>query len=218
MAAVDQEDPMQLADELGDVLMQVAFHAQIGQECGEFDLTDITTCIAKKMIHRHTHIFGSDKLDTSGQVAANWEKIKRQEKGLATITDSLKDVPLGMELLLRAAKVQKKAAGVGFDWPDYRGALEKVQEELLELQQEIEKEGALEEEAGDLLFACVNLLRLLKVNGAIALESAIRKFISRFQYMEEEAEETGKNLASLSLEEQEMLWQQAKQVNLLKKA
>ena len=214
MDAVDQNDPYMLADELGDVLMQVAFHAQIGAEYSEFDIDDVTTGICKKMIHRHTHIFGRDKLSSADAVSGNWEAIKRREKGLTSYTAALKDVPKGMSVLIRSGKIQKKAGHVGFDWDDWRGPLEKVLEEAEELRRDVESGKNPEDEAGDLLFAVVNLLRLLKVSPDAALNKTCDKFIRRFEFMEEQSRQQGKDLAQLSLEEQDILWHQAKEQGL----
>ena len=200
-----------LSDELGDVLMQVVFHAQIGAEFSEFDIDDVTTNICQKMIHRHTHIFGKDKLDTAEAVSGNWEAIKRQEKGLSSYTDALRDVPKGMSTLIRSGKIQKKAGLAGFDWDDWRGPFEKVLEEAEELRRDAEAGADPEGEAGDLLFAVVNLLRFLKVSPDAALNKTCEKFIRRFAFMEVAAQQQGKDLASLPLEEQDALWQQAKQ-------
>ena len=211
MDAIDQEDAFMLSDELGDVLMQVVFHAQIGAEFSEFDIDDVTTNICQKMIHRHTHIFGQDKLDTAEAVSGNWEAIKRKEKGLSSYTDALRDVPKGMSTLIRSGKIQKKAGLAGFDWDDWRGPFEKVLEEAEELRRDAEAGADPEGEAGDLLFAVVNLLRFLKVNPDAALNQTCEKFIRRFAFMEAAAQQQGKDLASLPLEEQDALWQQAKQ-------
>lgn len=214
MDAVDQDDMFMLADELGDVLLQVVFHGQIGAEFSEFDIDQVTTNICKKMISRHTHIFGRDKLETAQAVSGNWEALKRKEKRLSTYTDALKDVPKGMSLLIRSMKIQKKAGLVGFDWDDWRDAFKKVQEELEELGRDAEAGEDPEAESGDLLFAAVNLLRLLKVSPDAALNRTCDKFISRFQFMEEAAQGAGKDLAALSLDEQEALWQKAKKQGL----
>lgn len=208
--AIDDHDPFALADELGDVLLQVVMHATIGEEHADFDIGTITDNITRKMIHRHAHIFGEDHCETPDEVLTNWERIKREEKGEKTRVEAMEKLPGSMSSLLRAAKIQKKAAYTGFDWEDYRGAYEKVEEELGELNEEIKQSGDLEDEAGDLLFAVVNLLRLLKVDGDTALNRACKKFIRRFGYMESHAGEMGKDLAELSVKEQDKLWQQAK--------
>jgi len=208
--AIDQADPFQMEEELGDVLLQVVLHSRIGEEFSEFTMDNITDTLCRKMIHRHPHIFASDHFTSAGQVLGNWEKIKRAEKGQQTYAQSMEDVPKSMSPLLRAAKIQKKAALVGFDWPNYRGAYEKVNEELAEVEAELQKGTDPEEECGDLLFAAVNLLRLLGINGDTALNRACGKFIQRFRAMEDICRIEGLDLAQLDLEEQEKRWIQAK--------
>ena len=210
MDAVDREDPAALADELGDVLMQAVFHAQIGAEHGEFTIDDVTTAICTKMIRRHVHIFGKEHADTAKDVADTWERVKRKEKGMRSFAESLRDVPRAMSQLIRAAKIQKKAASIGFDWPDASGAMEKAAEELEELRQAVATGEGVEEEAGDLLFSAVNVLRLLKLSPDTALDGACNKFIARIERMEAAAAASGQRLESLSLEQLNRLWDAAK--------
>ncbi len=211
--AIDKEDMFELADELGDVLLQVVFHGQIGQEYSEFTHQDVVTNICRKMIDRHVHIFGDKKIDTAKGVIASWEEIKKKEKGQKSVAESLRDIPKSMSALMRAGKLQKKAGAVGFDWPDYQGAYDKVIEELEELRDEIinSRQLAIEEEAGDLLFAAVNLLRLVKVDGEMALTRACDKFVRRFETMEQLAQEEGKVFSNLKLDEMDRFWELAKQ-------
>jgi len=212
--AIDKNDPYMLEDELGDVLLQVVMHAAIAEEHSEFDIVNVCDAICKKMIRRHPHIFGEGKANTAEEVIANWEEIKRGEKSLKTYRQSLLDIPAGTSPLLRAEKLQKKASAIGFDWEDYMGALEKTKEELEELEQEIKISGRIEEEAGDLLFAMVNLLRMVGVDGEVALNRACAKFISRLSYMEDAARAAGRDLAKMRLAEQEQLWQASKREKL----
>ena len=180
-AAISEEDWDHVADELGDVLLQVVFQANIGRQYGTFELSDITSHICRKMIDRHSHIFGSDHCDTAEDVLVNWEKIKKEERGYRTQTDALRGVPVGLPPMMRAAKVQKKVRDVGFDWADPRDALKKVREETEEVQAELDGKGQnLENELGDLFFACVNLARLAGIDAESALQKATEKFISRF--------------------------------------
>ncbi|MBO2516605.1 MAG: nucleoside triphosphate pyrophosphohydrolase, partial [Clostridiales bacterium] len=160
--AIDHEDWEHLADELGDVLLQVAFHANIAESTGTFELSDITTAICAKMIRRHRHIFGNDVCEDAAAVSRNWDKIKQEERQTKDQGEVLKDVAVGMEPLLRAAKVQKKARDVGFDWDDPRDALQKVHEEAEEVLQALDRNDSenLQEELGDLFFSCVNVSRL----------------------------------------------------------
>lgn len=207
--AVADGDMPALCDELGDVLLQVIFHAEIGRLAGEFGEMDVTTAESAKMIRRHPHVFGEVQVSGSGDVLRNWDAIKRDEKGGQTRTQALLDVPAAAGALIRAEKIQKKAAGAGFDWPDWQGALRKVREELAEFQEALESGNEMHsrEEGGDLLFAAVNLLRLAGINPETALSEACSKFIRRFAYMEAHA---GRDLASLSLRELDGLWDDAK--------
>lgn len=209
--AVDQKDPAALADELGDLLLQVVFHAQIGKQRGEFNIADVTSNICSKMISRHPHIFGDTKARTADDVLVNWEAIKRTEKGLGNTTQAMEDIPLGMSALMRANKIQKKAAGAGFDWDNAGQALHKIKEETLELEAEMQsgRPEDMEGEAGDLLFAVVNVIRLLHINPEVALLRANRKFIGRFRYVEQKA---GAKLTSMSLAEMDGLWDEAKRL------
>lgn len=208
--AVQEEDLGALCDELGDVLLQVVFHAEIARLAGEFNEMDVATAITEKMIRRHPHVFGTVEVDGSDDVLRNWDAIKREEKGGQTVTQALGDVPKGAGALVRAEKIQRKAANVGFDWPNWRGALAKVREETDELQAALETPDRAHqlEEGGDLLFAAVNLLRLAGVNPETALSDACRKFIRRFAYVEEHAD---RDLRELSLAEMDALWDQAKE-------
>ena len=210
LEAIDAQDEFALADELGDVLLQVVMHAAIAGEHGQFDALDVADGICRKMIRRHPHIFGDAVAKDSAQVMQNWEAIKRQEKAQKSLAQSLADVPAKMPALIRAQKIQKKAAQIGFDWEDYQGALEKVREEIEELCAALDGAGDMQEEAGDLLFSAVNLLRKLGIEAEPALLAACRKFTSRMEKMESFAKKHGKDLAKMPLEEQNCLWNQAK--------
>ncbi len=212
-AAIDEEDWLHVADELGDVLLQVVFQASIGSQYGTLELSDITTAICQKMISRHRHIFGSDVCDTAEDVVNNWEKIKKEERGFKTQSDVLNGVSRGLAPLMRAAKVQKKARDVGFDWDDPLDALEKVHEEADEVAAAIREKDAkhLEEELGDLFFACVNVARLCGVEAETALQKATEKFINRFTSMENAILRDGKALKDLTLSEMDVYWNGSKQ-------
>ena len=212
-AAIDDEDWLAVADELGDVLLQVAFQANIGAQYGTFELSDITTAICKKMIHRHRHIFGNDTCKTAEDVVDNWEKIKKEERGFKTQSEVLQGVTRGLAPLMRAAKVQKKARDVGFDWDDPLDALQKVHEEADEVAAAIAEKNAahLEEELGDLFFACVNVARLCGVEAETALQQATEKFIRRFTAMEIAILRDGKCLKDLTLSEMDVYWNGSKQ-------
>ena len=210
-AAIDEGDWDHVADELGDVLLQVVFQANIGRQLGTFELGDVTTHICRKMIDRHRHIFGADHCETAQDVLTNWEKIKKEERGFKTQSDVLRGVSPGLPPLMRAGKVQKKAGDVGFDWTDPREALKKVHEEADEVLAELDSGGpALAMEIGDLFFACVNLARLAGVEAEEALQKATEKFISRFSYMENAIFHDGKRFEDLTLSEMDVYWRGSK--------
>lgn len=209
LEAINLDDMDKLAEELGDVLLQVVFHAQIAKEHGEFSINDVITGICRKMINRHTHIFGDAKVDSAEQVVGNWEAIKKKEKGLKSHTQVLKDIPAILPALMRSYKVQKKAALVGFDWDKPEDAIAKADEEFRELKQAYQSgnENDIKEELGDLLFAIVNISRFLKQEPEQALTATTEKFIRRFAYIEEHAD---KPLEEMTLKEMDELWNQAK--------
>lgn len=213
LEAIDLGNMYKVCEELGDLLLQVIFHAQIAQENNAFDFGDVVNGLTEKLLRRHPHVFGDVVAHTSAEVIATWEAVKDQEKAQKGLKESyLAGIPEGLPALLKAEKLQKKAAKIGFDWPDYRGALEKVREELAELEIELEQEKAqyIKEELGDLLFALVNLSRLLKIDPEDALGLTIAKFRQRFAIMEQIAGDKEVDLAALKLEELESLWDIAK--------
>lgn len=209
-AAIDEGDPDHIADELGDVLLQVVFHANVGKSHGTFTISDVTTAICHKMMYRHAHIFGTDRCETAEDVSANWEKLKKAEKHLTTQSSVLADVSRGLPALMRAAKVQKKAAQVGFDWDTPVEALPKVHEEADEVLAEIQATRDPLEELGDLLFSCVNVARLCGKDPEEALTWATEKFIRRFTAMENLIISDGKSLEGLTLSEMDVYWNQVK--------
>lgn len=212
MESLDKKEPAAFADELGDVLLQVVFHAEIAEKIGTFSIQDILNCLCNKLISRHTHIFGTDQTENEQEALDLWEQNKKEEKGLLTQTEIMRDVCAYLPALLRAEKVQKKAAKVGFDWDDISGAWEKLREETEELS-EVASSGDtthIEEELGDLLFSCVNISRFLKVNPEEALKKATEKFINRFEKVEQVAESSGKSLESMTLSEMDAIWDKVK--------
>lgn len=211
--ALDSGDDQAFSNELGDVLLQVAFHSVLAKERGAFDFDDVVREICTKLITRHTHVFGEDKAVSAQEALGNWEKNKKKEKGLKTNTELLSDVPRGLPALMRAQKVQKKASSCGFDWEDISGVLEKVKEEAEELAEAADEKSKkkIAEEYGDLLFSAVNLGRFLKVDSEVALTDATNKFIKRFAEMEKMAENSGKDFAELSAQKMDDLWKKAKQ-------
>jgi ATP diphosphatase len=201
--AIARDDLNDLKDELGDLLLQVVFHARIAEEAGAFDVNDVVAAICDKMVRRHPHVFGSDARETGhGQ----WEAIKAAERGEREDQSALAGVALGLPALMRAEKLQKRAARTGFDWPDAAGPRTKIDEELVEIEQASDAD-AREDELGDLLFACVNWARHLGVDPEVALRRANRKFEARFRAIETSG---GDGFAGLSLDEKEALWVQAK--------
>ena len=209
--AIDEASPAHLKEELGDVLLQVLFHASIEEDAGRFNLDEVADGICKKLIFRHPHVFGEVSVSGTGEVLSNWEELKRKEKGQATNTDALEAVARSLPALWRAEKVQKKAKKAGFDWPDVSGALDKLSEELEELKIAVAEGTNGEEELGDLLFSAVNVSRFVKVDTEEALNGATDKFIGRFRKVEEEAARQGRALEGMSLAELDKLWEHAKE-------
>ncbi len=212
--AIDNEDFDSLEDELGDVLLQVIFHANLGSESGRFDLCSIANRECEKMIRRHPHVFLNKNSESIDKVLEKWENVKRKERGNTTHTDSLLSVPSALPALIRSYKIQKKAAEVGFDWDDVSDAFSKVKEEtseLLEIYQGNDQ-ASIMEEVGDLLFAVVNVARFLGVNPEEALNFTSSKFIDRFGFIEKAAKLQGKQLENMSLEEMDKLWEDAKKM------
>ena len=208
--AIDDEDTEHLKEELGDVLLQVVFHAQMEKEKGVFDMDDVADGICKKLIFRHPHIFGDVTVGSTDEILSNWDDLKRKEKKQETDTSTLESVSKSLPSLIRAQKLQKKAAKVGFDWPDVSGALDKVEEELAEVRAAIGGDGDVEEEIGDLIFAVTNVSRFVKVDSERAAEKTCNKFVRRFADMEQQAKAQGKQLSELTLEEMDALWDEAK--------
>jgi MazG family protein len=235
LEAIDRGDDEHLAGELGDLLLQVVFHAQIAADEGRFDIAQVVERIADKMVRRHPHVFGTDSAATPGQVLRNWEALKRaerQEKGHDD--DSILDgVSASLPSVLEAYQISVKAARVGFEWPDAEGVLAKLDEEVAELKAAVRAQGeaggsggtgespqleehardslpSVQEEVGDLLFAAVNVARLLGEDPESCLKAANRKFRARFRHVEERLKERGRTPAQSSLAEMEELWQEAK--------
>ncbi len=209
--AIDEQDPEHLKEELGDVLLQVVFHTEMEKEKGVFDIGDVADGICKKLIYRHPHIFGTVEVGSSEEILRNWDELKRKEKHQETDTSALESVAKSLPGLIRAEKLQKKAAKVGFDWENAQGALEKVEEELDEVKRAVAGDGDPEEELGDLLFAVVNVARHLKVDPERAMEKTCNKFVRRFAEMERQARQENKVLSDLSLTELDTLWNRSKE-------
>lgn len=201
-------DLPEIEKELGDVLLHIVFYAKIGSETGDFDITSVCEAISNKLIERHPHIYGDLELNSEEEVKQNWEKLKLKE-GKKSV---LEGVPKSLPSLIKAYRIQDKVAGVGFDWEKDEQVLDKLKEELQELKEEIASndKDAMEAEFGDVLFSMINYARFLGINPDQALERTNKKFIQRFQYLEEQATSLGKSLKDMSLDEMNIYWEQAK--------
>lgn len=208
--AIDNDDPVLLKEELGDVLMQVVFHADIESDAGRFTIDDVCDGVVKKLLFRHPHVFGSQREDSPESVPVSWDKLKRQEKGQKTVADSMDSVARSLPGLWRAEKLQSKAASAGFEWPDVQGALDKLEEEVGELRRAVEEGGDVPEELGDVLFAAVKVGRFCACDPEDAVNGTCEKFIRRFRAVENGAAAQGREVSQLSLEEMTALWNEAK--------
>ena len=208
--AIDNDDPVLLKEELGDVLMQVVFHADIESDAGCFTIDDVCDGVVKKLLFRHPHVFGSECEDSPESVPVSWDKLKRQEKGQKTVADSMDSVARSLPGLWRAEKLQSKAASAGFEWPDVQGALDKLEEEVGELRRAAEEGGDVPEELGDVLFAAVKVGRFCACDPEDAVNGTCEKFIRRFRAVENGAAAQGREVSQLSLEEMTALWNEAK--------
>ena len=208
--AFDRDDPALMCEELGDMLMQVLFNIHIEEDAGRFTTDDVTDHICKKLIFRHPHVFGTAAADTSEEVLVNWEALKRQEKGQQTTADAMDAVARSLPALWRAEKLQSKAAKAGFEFADVSGALDKLDEEMRELREAVERGTNFSEELGDVLFAAVKAGRFLNVDPEDALNATCEKFIARFRRVEEACASRGAELSSLPLDELTRLWNEAK--------
>ena len=208
--AILNNDLQEVKKELGDLLLHIVFYAKIGSETGDFDIADVANGVCDKLIIRHPHIYGDVKVDDEEDVKRNWEKIKLKEGNKSV----LGGVPKSLPALVKASRIQDKAAGVGFDWDNIDDVFAKVKEEIEELHAKVkaQKHTAIEAEFGDVLFSLINYARFLKVNPEDALERTNKKFIARFQYLERKAAESGKSLRDMTLAEMEAYWQEAKGV------
>lgn len=209
--AIDNDDIDELIEELGDILLQVIFHCEIGEEEGYFNLGDVSNSICTKLINRHPHVFKNIDLDMN-KFEKTWEEIKKEEKGESTITESLERIPAYLPALLKAEKIQFKASLVGFEWDNIEDVYKKIEEEYKELLDECKSRNIkyIKEELGDLLFSIVNLARFLKINPEEALNLTNDKFINRFKFIENSAIEMNKKLDEMTLEEMDELWEKAK--------
>lgn len=209
--AIDNQDDEGIIEELGDILLHVMLHSQIGEDDGYFTVDDVIGAVTDKMIYRHPHVFGDTKADTVNEVYKNWEALKQEEKGKER-PSHLDGIPKHFPSLSKAYELQKQAAKVGFEWPVVEGVWEKLEEEIAEVKEAIlEKDNKeIEKEFGDVLFVIANLARYYKINAEVALNQTNQKFMSRFRYVEKQLTEQGKQLADATLEEMDFYWNQAK--------
>lgn len=213
--AILKGDKNEIKKEIGDILLHLVFYSKLGSETNDFNITDVINSLCEKMIFRHPHIYGDVKVENSEEVIQNWEKLKQKEGNKG----ALSGVPNSMPSLLKALRIQDKARAIGFDWDEPKQVWEKVQEELNELQVEVKTKDSvtdnttkIENEFGDVFFALINYARFLKVNPEDALEKTNKKFISRFNYMEQKILAQGKALADCSLTEMDVFWNEAKKI------
>lgn len=211
--AIDSGDPDKLEDELGDMLLQVLLHAEIAREDGWFDVSNVCRRIREKLVRRHPHVFADTEVSGVADVLYNWEQIKSAEPGYEERKSVIDGVPGSLPALMRAAKISKKAAKTGFDWPDIPSIIDKIKEEVAELEEAIEnnEREEIKEEIGDLLFAVVNLARRAEIDPEEALRHMLKKFARRFHLIEERARESGRDINDMTLEEMESVWNEAKQ-------
>ncbi|MFC7394736.1 nucleoside triphosphate pyrophosphohydrolase [Scopulibacillus cellulosilyticus] len=211
LEAIDQQDDDHLAEELGDVLLQVMLHAQIGEDEGYFSIDDVIRSITEKMIRRHPHVFSNEHVKNADEVVTNWEQIKAEEKGVKKDSSILNDVNQALPPLLKGLEYQKLAAKAGFDWEDIQSVWEKVDEELKEVKDAENQPDHLELEIGDLLFSVINVARWKGINPFLALERTNRKFLKRFTYIEHCARQEGKSINDLTLEQMDYIWEASKE-------
>ena len=212
--AINKKDKDLLQEELGDVLLQVVFHAEMEKEIGSFDFSDVADGICKKLIERHPHVFGKVKVNGTDEVLSNWDDIKRKSKGQKTQGSSMMKVPRELPALMRAQKIQSKAKKAGFDWDDMSGAFDALESEIKELKEAVRLKNseAIEDEFGDVLFSCVNIARFIDVDSEEALTRANDKFMSRFLIVEKLAEERDIDMKNTPIDELDKLWDEAKKI------
>jgi XTP/dITP diphosphohydrolase len=206
--AILNNDLQEVKKELGDVLLHIIFYAKIGSETNDFDIGDVLNTISEKLIYRHPHIYGDDKVKDEEEVKRNWEKLKLKEGNKSV----LEGVPKSLPALVKATRIQEKVAGVGFDWENPNEVWEKVEEELLEFKDEVKQNNhdEMEAEFGDVLFSLINYAKHLNINAENALERTNKKFVKRFQYLESKAKSLGKELSDMTLKEMDIYWEEAK--------
>ncbi len=213
--AILEKDMPNIKKELGDILLHIVFYARIASETKEFDITDVIHSVCEKLIHRHPHIYGDVKVKDEQEVKENWEKLKMKEGNKSV----LEGVPNSLPSLVKAARIQEKARAVGFDWENKNQVWEKVEEEIQEFRNEVATQQShekIEGEFGDVLFSLINYARFLDINPENALEKTNKKFIKRFQFLEQEAGKSGKKLSDMTLAEMDVYWNKAKEIDSVK--
>lgn len=210
--AIDSRDSARLQDELGDLMLQVLLHAQMASESGEFDIGAVCRSLREKLVRRHPHVFGEVEVEGVDEVLHNWEQIKRGEPGYEHRTSVLDGIPRSLPALMRAAKLSKRAAKTGFDWPDARAIVGKLREETTELEEALEADDPhrLRHEIGDLLFTVVNIARFQSIDPEESLREMLDRFQERFAAIEARAQESGRKLADMTLQEMDSVWEEAK--------
>ncbi len=209
--AIMDHDVEEIRKELGDLLLHIVFYSKIGSEKGDFDIADVINSINKKLVFRHPHVFGDRKVKDSGEVIENWEEIKMKEGNRGVLSG----VPVSLPAMIKSHRIQDKVRAVGFDWKNKEDVWDKVIEEIHEVKHEVingNDKARMEEEVGDLLFSIVNAARLYDIEPETALEKTNRKFLKRFRHLEEKAGQSGRSLKEMSLDEMELLWQEAKTI------
>lgn len=212
--AINKDDAESLREELGDVLLQVAMHCEMESEKGAFDFNDVANDLCKKLVVRHPHVFGEKSAGDASQALDRWDEVKLKTKGMKKQSEAMLKVPREFPALMRAQKIQEKAAKAGFDWNDKNGAIEKLYEEINELKIALSgnNQADIDEEFGDVLFSCVNIARFIQTDSEEALSSATDKFLNRYLIVERLAEERGVNMKDASVEELDELWNEAKRI------
>lgn len=212
LEAIESGDPGKLEDELGDLMLQVLLHAQIADENKQFGISDVCRVLREKLQRRHPHVFADTEVSGVDEVLTNWEQIKRAEPGYEERKSVLDGIPKNLPALMRAAKISKKAARTGFDWPDVRAIVDKLKEETQELEEAIDQESQenIKEEIGDLLFTLVNIARFQGIDPEESLRDMLEKFTYRFTHIEKRAEETNRDIHDMTLEEMDEVWNEVK--------
>jgi len=212
--AINKENPEMLKEELGDILLQVALHSEMESEKGVFDFNDVANDVVQKLVIRHPHVFGDVVANDAEEALSSWDSAKAKSKGTTKQSESMVSVPRELPALMRAQKIQQKAAKVGFDWKDSKGAFDKLDEEINELKTALAhgSDSEIEDEFGDVLFSCVNISRFLKLDSEEALTGATDKFVERFKEVEKLASERNIDMKASSIEELDALWDEAKKI------